>query len=120
MDILNLTQHNPTPDQTTEGVREPANTSKDAVKALLTFGDIPSQEEIVQRARELAEIAAQEDVDAAMIAGAPYLMGPLEAALKMVGIRPLSAFSVRESVERTNEDGTVTKTNVFRHIGFVG
>ncbi len=120
MDILNLTQHNPTLDQREAGVREPANTDKDAVKALLTFGEIPSREEIIRRANELAKIALDERATSAMIAGAPYLMGPLENSLRMLGIHPLFAFSVRESIERTEKDGSVTKTNVFRHVGFVG
>ena len=35
------------------------------------------------------------------------------------GIKPLYAFSVRESVESTEPDGSVIKRNVFRHMGFV-
>jgi hypothetical protein len=54
-----------------------------------------------------------------MIGGAPYLMAPLERSLRSVGVYPVYAFSVRESVEQTAPDGTVRKTNVFRHAGFV-
>lgn len=32
---------------------------------------------------------------------------------------PVYAFSRRESVERTGENGQVLKTAVFRHIGFI-
>ena len=31
----------------------------------------------------------------------------------------LYAFSVRESVEVHNPDGSVSKNNVFRHLGFI-
>jgi hypothetical protein len=55
-----------------------------------------------------------------MIGGAPYLMAPLEVALRAHGITPLYAFSVRESVEQTQPDGSVRKIAVFRHGGFVG
>lgn len=47
-------------------------------------------------------------------------LSPLEKALWEVGIRPLFAFSVRESVERVKDDGSVEKTSVFKHAGFVG
>ena len=46
-------------------------------------------------------------------------MPPLEKALRGLGIRPLYAFSVRESVEETLPDGSVRKVAVFRHKGFV-
>lgn len=64
-------------------------------------------------------MAASAFADAAMIGGAPYLMGPLEAALKDRGIAPLYAFSERRSIEVKNEAGEVTKTAVFVHLGFV-
>jgi len=112
--ILNLTQHQGTPEQ---GVVEP--TEKGRVQALLTFSSLPSREEISERAAELAAIAEAAGATAAMIGGAPYLMAPLEASLRGRGIRPLYAFSVRESVETTDPDGTVRKTAVFRHKGFV-
>lgn len=55
----------------------------------------------------------------AMIGGAPYLMAPLEAELKKLGIEPVYAFSERVSEETVQADGTVVKTNVFKHVGFV-
>ena len=54
-----------------------------------------------------------------MIGGAPFLMGPLEAALLKDNRVPVYAFSVRESVEAPQADGSVRKANVFRHGGFV-
>jgi len=50
-----------------------------------------------------------------MIGGAPYLMGILEECLRDKGIKPLYSFSVRKSVERTLEDGSVVKEAIFKH-----
>lgn len=113
--ILNLTQHPATPEQIAAGVIEPAN--KDAVRRLLTFDEIPSRADIAARAAALAEIA--DGHDAAMIGGAPYLMGALEDALKKKGVAPLYSFTRREVVEKTASDGSVVKTAVFRHAGFI-
>jgi len=55
-----------------------------------------------------------------MIGCAPYFMRPLARALLAVNLRPLYAFSIRESVERIRADGSIEKVNVFRHVGFVG
>ena len=54
-----------------------------------------------------------------MIGGAPFLMSPLESALLNNGIEPVYAFSTRESVEKKLPDGSVQKTNIFKHKGFV-
>lgn len=48
------------------------------------------------------------------------MMRALEDALANVGVQPVYAFSVRESVEQTQPDGSVRKINVFRHSGWVG
>jgi len=56
----------------------------------------------------------------ALIGGVPYLMAPLERALRRRGVTPLYAFSRRESREETLPDGSVRKTATFRHMGFVG
>ena len=87
--ILNLTQHNATPEQEAQLVVEP-RMCKAEIQKLLTFDEIPTKEEIDARAKELARIAASEasmyagDTDnevwitRVMIGGAPYLMGALE------------------------------------------
>lgn len=115
--ILNLTQHPATAEQAAAGVVEPAD--KAGIQELLTFEELPDRTEVILRAAELAVIAASSGYRAAMIGGAPFLMPPLEAALKAAGVKPLYAFSRRESVEQTAPDGSVRKTNVFRHAGWV-
>ena len=134
--IVNLTQHKATPEQIVQGVRDA--TDAEEVKELLTFADIPDAVEIEDIAGELAEIAWREmavpedayessdypeyilpDGSAAMIGGAPYLMASLECELMARGIKPLYAFSKRESVEEMQSDGSIRKVTMFKHIGFV-
>ena len=114
MIILNLTQHMGTPEQ---AVVEPSD--KKMVQELLTFVSAPSKSEMKERAVRLASIAVEAGADCAMVGGAPYFMSTLEAALKEVGVKPLYAFSMRVSVEETDEAGNVVKRNVFRHAGWV-
>jgi hypothetical protein len=114
--ILNLTQHTATAEQVAAGVVSSMYPS--AVKALLDFQTLPSVADVWQRAVQLAKLAKASGCDRAMIGGAPFLMRELEFQLKAVGVSPLYAFSVRESVETTQPDGSVMKTAVFRHVGF--
>jgi hypothetical protein len=115
--IVNLTQHNASPDQRDAGVFEPR--SKEFVKRQLTFADLPALDDIHARAEAIAAVAQDASADAAMIGGAPYLMSALERALIGRDITPLYAFSLRESVEETQPDGSTKKSMVFRHQGFV-
>jgi len=112
--LINLTQHVATADQ---GATEPAN--KAVVQDLLTFEEIPTTALMVKRAKELADIAAEAGATEAMIGGAPFFMSVLEAALVMKKIEPVYAFSKRETVEEKQQDGSVRKVAVFRHLGFV-
>lgn len=116
--IANLTQHNATGIQVKEGVFNLDQSLN--LGAILTFTTAPSEDEMQERAKKLANIAAEAGAEAAMIGGAGYFMRPLEEALKEKGIQPLYSFSERKSVEKTNPDGTVTKVNVFEHVGWVG
>jgi len=119
MSILNLTQHSATPAQLQAGVVEPED--KGAVQTLLTFEGLPSREQIHARALALAELANNAGCTDVMVGGAPYLMGPLEDALRGRRMNPIFAFSERKSVEKTDpETGEVKKNTVFIHLGFVG
>lgn len=115
--IINLTQHQSTPEQEWDGVFEPQD--KENVRRLLTFDTIPNKGVLYMRAVQLAEIASESGAKFAMIGGAPYLMGALENALKEKGIQPLYSFSERESIEETLPSGDVIKKSVFRHKGFI-
>jgi hypothetical protein len=128
--ILNLTQHNATAEQKAQLVVEPRMT-KEKIRELLTFEEIPTKEEIESRAEKLAEIAVSEAnhyagetdnevwITRVLIGGAPFFMGALEKAVRECGFTPVYAFSKRESEEIPQPDGSVKKIQVFRHLGFV-
>lgn len=127
--ILNLTQHAASVDQIAAGVLDLPADERAAVSALLTFEDCPDTLDIGNRAAALAELAAMSaawaphdgaPADAeVMIGGAPWLMAPLEAELRALHMQPVYAFSRRESVDAIQPDGSVRKTAVFRHAGWV-
>jgi len=115
--ILNLTQHNATAGQMEAGVVEPAD--KKVIQSLLTVSELPDIAEIKRRTDALAAIAASTGITSAMIGGAPWLMSALERALVAAGVVPVYSFSVRKSIETCNADGTVSKTSIFEHGGWV-
>ena len=115
MKILNLTQHEATPEQQAQGVFEPNLQDKADIQYLLTFDEIPTKGGLRRRAELLAMIANHYEVDNIMIGGAPYLMAPLISELP----NSVFAFSERVSEEQQLPDGSVRKVNVFRHVGFV-
>ena len=117
--ILNLTQHAPTPEQVEAGVFDLPPEHKEVLKDLLNFNEVPEYEEVLVRAIAITALARGAGVTQVMIGGAPYLMGALEGTLKDNGIKPLYSFTQRVSVEKVQDDGTVVKTAIFKHIGFV-
>lgn len=117
--IVNLTQHTATPAQKNAGVVEVLGKVDIAtIKRCLNFASIPSREELEMRATALATIAKGIG-NYAMIGGALYLMPTLEKALRKQGVTPLYAFSKRKSKSKRMPDGSVVKTAVFEHLGFV-
>lgn len=139
MATMNMTQHAATADQIAAGVFDLPAAARADLQALLTFGELPDEQEIRARAEQIAGLAAlcasaedRADDDGAlpvgdvgdfalhaMIGGALWLMAPLAAALREQGIEPVFAFSVRETEEQKQPDGSVRKVAVFRHAGFV-
>ena len=119
MSIINLTQHSATTEQKELGVVELNANAKADVKALLTFAKVPSKHELGIRAKFITNLARSSGCTSALIGGAPYFMSALERELKDAGITPVYSFSVRKSEETTQPDGSVIKTNIFRHGGFV-
>lgn len=115
--IINLTQHPATPEQVAAGVEDLRGPELEALRKCLTFDALPTRADIEAAAEAIAAMAL--GYKAAMIGGAPWLMAPLEAALRRYGVRPLYAFSRREAVEEAMPDGSVRKVAVFRHVGFV-
>lgn len=117
MTIVNLTQHASTAEQQAQGVFDLTGEQLVTLKALLTFKQCPTSVEVILRGAQIARLAGE--FEFAMIGGAPYLMASLEMALKCRGIQPLYSFTERCSVEQTLADGSIQKTAVFRHAGWV-
>ena len=63
--------------------------------------------------------ATKEDFLTVMVGGAPYLTDRLVRLFRSHGCRCVYALSERVSKEETMPDGSVKKTQVFQHIGFV-
>ena len=134
--VLNLTQHQMTPEQYEYNgvklkelyfeIKEEQEDHEKELKALLNFHELPTRDTINLRVMQITEFALNYFMGAdvqnnryALIGGAPYLTAPLAEALKRVGITPLYAFSKRESVETVQPDGSVIKTSVFKHAGYI-
>lgn len=117
--IINLTQHKATDDQLAAGVVDLPETDREKLQGLLTFTSRPQQNLLAARAADIADIAVRFNATHAMIGGAPFLMSQLEAALKAKGIQPLYSFTQRVTEEQVQSDGTIKKTSVFKHEGFV-
>ena len=126
MQIINLTQHAASAAQKGGGVVDLQGDYLLALKDALTFDSLPTHEELESRAEYIAQLAitnglAVDDHEdnpvfsAAMIGGAPFFMKPLHDALLAIGVTPLYAFSIRDSVEVYG-----VKRSVFTHLGFVG
>lgn len=115
--ILNLTQHPATLEQINAGVIEPEDKMK--VINLLTFNSLPSKDILATNAHLLASYARKCGAKKVMLGGAPFFMPFLERALKGMDIEVLYAFSVRDSKEEVQPDGSIRKVNFFRHAGFV-
>jgi hypothetical protein len=129
--ILNLTQHIASADQINAGVIDFPPALRADIAALLTFNDCPTTDDIAERANEIANMAVEnarsDDHGAgaasfalsAMIGGAPWLMAPLANALRDQGIVPLFSFSKRNSIDVPQADGSVVKTAIFKHAGWL-
>lgn len=115
MTILNLTQHRATSEQIEAGVQEMPLIDS----SIMTFTELPTKEDIESRVAIIVSTAAKTGAKKAMIGGAPYLMTHLAKSLVVAGIEPLFAFTLRESEDIPQEDGSVKKVAVFKHAGFV-
>jgi hypothetical protein len=121
--ILNLTQHDATPQQIVDGVIDLDDAGKAVVRKLLTFDELPSKAEIDGRAEKLAEYVERlkaERFDAIMLAGAPYLLYRLHSELERLGFKVVYSFSKREKIEKRDATGNIVYSDgKFVHAGFV-
>jgi predicted Fe-S protein YdhL (DUF1289 family) len=131
MIIVNMTQHPATPEQRAAGVVDLEGPELARLKAALTFDELPTEAEIISRAKSITRLACaaigdediyeqmareamgDEDIGftpaQAMIGGALWLMGPLATELMDHEIEPVFAFTKRETEEQVQPDGSVRK-----------
>jgi hypothetical protein len=62
---------------------------------------------------------SREPLCQALVGGAPYLVDRLVRRLKELGVEPVYALTERVSKETVGPDNTVTKIQVFEHLGFI-
>lgn len=117
--IINATQHVATPEQISAGVTDLPEHIRSELVQLLTFEDLPTIEQICARAETIGALIDAPIGTSIMIGGAPYLMAPLIESLQKRGYHVVFAFSKRESVDQPQPDGSVKKTSMFKHAGFV-
>ena len=121
MEIINLTQHQATAEQQEAGVHDLPQELRKQLTALLTFEEIPTPAQLQSRAKGIVDLLEKLDQmpTRALIGGAPFFMGHLEEELRNAFVIPTYAFSKRVVQEAIQPNGTVIKTAVFQHIGFV-
>ena len=117
--IVNVTQHVATPEQKAQGVHDLPGEVRKELSQLLTFEELPTRESLLTRATQVAQLISPFEGDSVMIGGAPFFMPLLELVLQQEGWKVVYAFSRREAVEDIQPDGSVRKTAMFRHVGFV-
>jgi len=118
--ILNLTQHPATDAQIDAGVVNVTEADLVTLRNALTFDEPPTRLELIRRRRIIMKIASKYNCLRVMLGGAPYLCTELDLCFSLDGYAVLYSFSKRVSIEFTDSDtGEVTKTNVFKHIGWV-
>jgi hypothetical protein len=124
-DMLNITQHAVSAEQQAVGVYDVEKKEwRESILVLLTFTDLPTKQEVEERAYLLVELIEEILLDtfetsgfstrSVMIGGAPYLMAPLAEMLYGAKITPFFAYS-----ERVSSEVNGVKTSVFKHLGFV-
>jgi len=122
--ILNMTQHLATDSQKEAGVFDFRPEKREDLCRRLTFDALPNVGTLVVRAQHIADMIPP-GVEAVMIGGAgwflPFLSRAIVRRSYVLGykIDMLMAFSQRKVVERVMEDGAVSKTAIFEHIGFI-
>lgn len=117
--ILNLTQHPASAEQKEVGVVDHPKLAE--LKALLTFEELPTPADLVDRARAIVELIPPEYTKV-MIGGPSWFMSTLESeiyGLTEGAVLVGHAFTFRRSVESIDDEGNVVKTSKFMHEGFI-
>jgi hypothetical protein len=147
--ILNLTQHNPTPEQFAQGVVDLSPEDRELLIRKLNFKELPNRNTLELSAGTIAHLArkffstrenftkAGVDYDrfgespahqsfvlnicqcTVLIGGAPFFDNHLREALTQENLTIVYSFSQRVSVVTQLPDGSVEKKLIFKHIDFV-
>lgn len=120
--IINLTQHQPTAEQVAAGV---VNLRRDLLESLnlcLNFEAQYGKADLELSAKSIIALLFHNGSSGVgqrvMVGGMPSFMPILEKTLLQAGFRVLYAKTDRVSVDQPQEDGSVRKVSVFKHIGF--
>ena len=115
--FINISAHNLTPGQEEDAMRFPT-----VARFLTVHPGIVDPHASLEDVEKLAEDVIHEadpyEGDVAMVAGEPVLTMCIVKALQKKGVTCVAATTERISVERTLEDGSVVKQNVFNHVMF--
>jgi hypothetical protein len=114
--IINLTQYPATSEQLAAGVIDLPADELVVAKALLEFAELPSMDDVDDRADALANLVAMSGLfdegspmgTRVMIGGAPFLMEPLSRALRCCGLVPVFAFSHQGFVDAPGAERIVS------------
>ena len=121
-EIINLTQHWITEEQREAGVENLPEDKMEKLKKLLTFDEVPTQDELIRRAEKIGDMLmgvefwGRQTQMKAMIGGfQPFMPVLAQMLMRRFGIKSVYAFTKRVVVE----DGNGNKTSTFKHVGFV-
>jgi len=124
--LLNLTQHDATKEQIKDGLVDPNESEKSVIRKLLTFDDVPTAEQMIDKSMSLYYLALHliekyKTAPTVMLAGAPWFLPLVEHQLKKGGVKAVYSFSKRCVEEQISKDGkSVKKVSVFKHVQFIG
>lgn len=78
------------------------------IKSLITFNEVPSNEEIRSRAASLAEIAKASEATGVLIGNprSQFMLSEIEKACEAKGIKIYYPFFVREKIDNEDENGS--------------
>ena len=124
--IINLTKHQATPPQKTDGVEDLPEVFRQCLLGILNFEKCPDNTELRSRALRVKGLLADHLRSAEAIRGAAVMIGGmpafdtvLEAVLKESGVHVGYSFTKRQCTETALDGGAVALLYVFKHEGFI-
>ena len=124
--IINLTKHQATPPQKTDGVEDLPEDFRQCLLDILNFDKCPDNTELRSRALRVKGLLADHLRSAEAIRGVAVMIGGmpafdtvLEAVLKESGVHVGYSFTKRQCTETALDGGAVALLYVFKHEGFI-